>query len=269
MLAWISNVMPSWSMLTRVVFASVVLEPITCPRSSSVSVTTRTSFQVPGFAASPGMKLCHRAGRIGRLARRKRGGHGEGQHKGNDRAGWTIHVRYYNVARRLRATRRDGLAAHATKNRPVRLQRSCRRFGQPGRSPLCATYRLRGPRAARSCGITPLYRIQWHLTVGYSIQQPKRMVRFADSTRRNQSMTSSVTVEFGVVPPWPHRHLLGIEQLSAAEITLILDTAERFRKATAARRSSRAAFSGQDLPPICSSKTPPARGIASRWPQGG
>ena len=44
-------------------------------------------------------------------------------------------------------------------------------------------------------------------------------------------MSSSATAEFGLAPPWPHRHLLGIEQLSAAEIALVLDTADRFRRA--------------------------------------
>ena len=43
---------------------------------------------------------------------------------------------------------------------------------------------------------------------------------------------TSTAAEFGPVPPWPHRHLLGIEQLSAAEITLVLDTADRFRRAS-------------------------------------
>jgi len=46
---------------------------------------------------------------------------------------------------------------------------------------------------------------------------------------------STATVDLGPVPScWRRRHLLGLEELSAEEITLILDKAEVFRRATAA-----------------------------------
>ncbi len=44
---------------------------------------------------------------------------------------------------------------------------------------------------------------------------------------------ATATVEFGSVPTlWNRRHLLGLEDLSAEEITLILDKAEVFKRAT-------------------------------------
>jgi aspartate carbamoyltransferase catalytic subunit len=45
---------------------------------------------------------------------------------------------------------------------------------------------------------------------------------------------STATIHFGPVPAlWKRRHLLGLEDLSAEEITLILDTAEEFKRASA------------------------------------
>jgi aspartate carbamoyltransferase catalytic subunit len=45
---------------------------------------------------------------------------------------------------------------------------------------------------------------------------------------------STATIDFPPVPAtWQHRHLLGLEDLSAEEITLILDKAEEFKAATA------------------------------------
>jgi aspartate carbamoyltransferase catalytic subunit len=45
---------------------------------------------------------------------------------------------------------------------------------------------------------------------------------------------TTATLDFGPVPAlWQRRHLLGLEDLSAEEITLILDTAETFRRAAA------------------------------------
>lgn len=45
---------------------------------------------------------------------------------------------------------------------------------------------------------------------------------------------STATLDFGPVPAiWNRRHLLGLEDLSAEELTLILDKAEMFKRATA------------------------------------
>ncbi len=45
---------------------------------------------------------------------------------------------------------------------------------------------------------------------------------------------STETIELGTLPAnWTRRHLLGLEDLSAEEITLILDTADQFRHAAA------------------------------------
>ena len=46
---------------------------------------------------------------------------------------------------------------------------------------------------------------------------------------------TTATLDIGPVPDvWKRRHLLGLEELSAEEITLILDKAEVFQQATAA-----------------------------------
>ena len=45
---------------------------------------------------------------------------------------------------------------------------------------------------------------------------------------------TTATIDFGPVPAiWKRRHLLGLEDLSAEEITLILDKAEAFKQAAA------------------------------------
>jgi aspartate carbamoyltransferase catalytic subunit len=63
---------------------------------------------------------------------------------------------------------------------------------------------------------------------------------------REVSMTAA-TVDLGTIPGyWNRRHLLGLEDLSADEITLILDKAELFR---------RAADAGQRRVPVLSGKT--------------
>lgn len=49
---------------------------------------------------------------------------------------------------------------------------------------------------------------------------------------RMDAQMSDETMRFGEVPPqWNRRHLLGLEELSAEELTLILDRADNFRKA--------------------------------------
>ena len=54
--------------------------------------------------------------------------------------------------------------------------------------------------------------------------------------------------EIGVVPAaWTRRHLLGLEDLSAEEITLILDTAVMFKEATAGCRQKLSVLSGRTL----------------------
>lgn len=53
-------------------------------------------------------------------------------------------------------------------------------------------------------------------------------------------------LEFGTVPElWKRRHLLGLEDLSAEEITLILDTAEQMKQATGNGRRRLALLSGK------------------------
>ena len=54
------------------------------------------------------------------------------------------------------------------------------------------------------------------------------------------------TVQFGPVPEcWSRRHLLGLEELSAEEITLILDKAVLFKQAMAKSRSGLTLLSGK------------------------
>ncbi len=54
--------------------------------------------------------------------------------------------------------------------------------------------------------------------------------------------------EFAEVPStWRRRHLLGLEELSAAEIQLILDTAARFKQATSGCREKIDALSGKTI----------------------
>ena len=58
---------------------------------------------------------------------------------------------------------------------------------------------------------------------------------------------TTATVDLGTIPScWNRRHLLGLEDLSAEEITLILDKAEVFR---------RAADEGQRRIPVLAGKT--------------
>ena len=60
------------------------------------------------------------------------------------------------------------------------------------------------------------------------------------------SMTNDA--EFAEVPStWRRRHLLGLEELSAAEIQLILDTAARFKQATSGCREKIDALSGKTI----------------------
>lgn len=57
---------------------------------------------------------------------------------------------------------------------------------------------------------------------------------------------TEVPVDLGPVPPiWKQRHLLGLEDLSAEEITLILDKAEIFRRALEAGHRRIPALSGK------------------------
>ena len=52
--------------------------------------------------------------------------------------------------------------------------------------------------------------------------------------------------EIGSVPSsWTRRHLLGLEELSAEEITLILDTAETFKEATGGCRQKLSLLAGK------------------------
>ena len=57
---------------------------------------------------------------------------------------------------------------------------------------------------------------------------------------------ATATVELGPVPDlWQRRHLLGLEELSADEITLILDKAEAFKRATAEGRRKLSLLEGK------------------------
>ena len=58
---------------------------------------------------------------------------------------------------------------------------------------------------------------------------------------------TTATIDFGSVPAiWRRRHILGLEDLSAEELTLILDTAEAFKQAAAG---------GQRKVPLLAGKT--------------
>jgi aspartate carbamoyltransferase catalytic subunit len=60
------------------------------------------------------------------------------------------------------------------------------------------------------------------------------------------------TVQFGPIPEqWTRRHLLGLEELSAEEITLILDKAALFRQAMAERQAG----TRPGVPPLLAGKT--------------
>ena len=59
---------------------------------------------------------------------------------------------------------------------------------------------------------------------------------------------ATATVDLGPVPAlWKRRHLLGLEELSAEEITLILDKAEVFKQADGRRAAEDSAADRQDL----------------------
>jgi aspartate carbamoyltransferase catalytic subunit len=57
---------------------------------------------------------------------------------------------------------------------------------------------------------------------------------------------STETIQFGAVPAsWTRRHLLGLEELSADEITLILDKAMLFKQAMARARDAFSLLTGK------------------------
>ena len=63
---------------------------------------------------------------------------------------------------------------------------------------------------------------------------------------------------------WKQRHMLGLEDLSAEEILLILDTADKFRKALDRGQHSFPCWPAR-LASIYSSRIPHGRGRVSGW----
>ena len=61
--------------------------------------------------------------------------------------------------------------------------------------------------------------------------------------------TADFTAEIssGVAPSWRHRHLLGVEDLTGEEITLVLDLAEALQKATDAGRTKLGLLKGRTI----------------------
>jgi aspartate carbamoyltransferase catalytic subunit len=79
---------------------------------------------------------------------------------------------------------------------------------------------------------------------------------------------STVTMEIGSVPAaWTRRHLLGLEELSAEEIRLILDSARTFKEATADRRHRVSVLAGVTCANLffeASTRTRTSFGLAAR-----
>ncbi len=69
-----------------------------------------------------------------------------------------------------------------------------------------------------------------------------------DAKITGEASMTTATPDIGPVPDtWKRRHLLGLEELSAEEITLILDKAEVFKQATAGGGRKLSSAGGQDL----------------------
>ncbi len=109
----------------------------------------------------------------------------------------------------------------------------------------------------------------WLAELGQSVRMPCGAERSAIHCSTRASAMSTEVGEIGAVPAsWTRRHLLGLEDLSAEEITLILDKAARSRRRRPAAGRRCRVLAGRPAS-TCSSRTRPARGPASRWPPGG